>query len=419
MQAECFSLEVLRAPEWCTAPGARAFSAGNEPGGCLWHGVTACGGVAACGMGRLPVAWGDCLWHGKTACGGGDRFCGRAVCRWRTFMQDAKEEKTISEKGQISVKLPGRGVIRGQEISLSDDVTIVYGCNNCGKTTLLKQINDVLDRRAMDNFLEGTGCVISNYIPTNRVVVNTVSTEARKLRDIEEFIHYKQDIYSDYSLHLKNIRDSLFGIEFVRDFVIDAVNRMFGTDVGDFEHTYSDGMENIINIYACMIWSLVWDKDLSGLDENKFRKLISGGHALILVDEIEMFLHVSIQSRLIGGMKSDFPGCRFLFTTHSPLLLTRYKNAEIFQIEDGLLKPVEDDLYYKDLDIIYEGYFRVWELPEEIIEDINYLGEVVFGTKSADAARVGRIIENIGRRYPNIYKKYNKLIIKAEDMAGI
>lgn len=334
-------------------------------------------------------------------------------------MQDTNEKKIISESGQICVRLPGGGVIQKQEINLSDDVTIVYGHNNCGKTTMLKQINEVLDRSVMDNFLNGTGYVLSNYIPTNRVVVNAVSTEARKLEDIEDFINYKHDIYSDYSLHLKNIRDSLFGFGFVRDFVIDAVNRMFDTDIADFEHTYSDGMENIINIYAGIIWALAWNRELSELGENEFKKLISEGHALILIDEIEMFLHVSIQSRLIGSIKSDFPGCRFLFTTHSPLLLTRYRSAAIFRIEEGLLKPVEDDLYYKDLDIIFEGYFRVWEIPEEIREDINYLGDVVFGTEPTDAGRVREIIADIDRRFPNIYQKYRKLMVKAEDTAGI
>lgn len=334
-------------------------------------------------------------------------------------MQGIKEKKNIFERGRIRVRLPGCGVIREQEIELPDDVTIVYGRNNCGKTTLLKQINEALERRAMDNFLNSTGYVISNYIPTNRVVVNAVSTEARKLKDIEDFINYKHDIYTDYSLHLKNIRDSLFCFDFVRDFVIDAVNLMFGTDIADFEHTYSDGMENIVNIYVSIIWTLVWDRELSGLDEKEFKKLISDGNAQILIDEIEMFLHVSIQSRLIGSMKSDFPGCRFLFTTHSPLLLTRYRSAQILQIEEGLLRSVEDDLYYKDLDIIYEGYFRVWELPEEIREDINYLGDVVLGTESADAGRVGEIIADIRRKFPNIYQKYSKLMVKAEDTAGI
>lgn len=335
------------------------------------------------------------------------------------LMQDTKEKKTVLDRGQICVRLPGGGVIQEQEINLSDDVTIVYGHNNCGKTTLLKQINEVLDRSVIDNFLNGTDYVLSNYIPTNRVVVNAVSTEARKLEDIEDFINYKHDIYSDYSLHLKNIRDSLFCFEFVRNFVIDAVNRMFDTDIADFEHTYSDGMENIINIYVGIVWSLVWDRKLSGMDGKAFNKLISEKHALILIDEIEMFLHVSIQSRLIGSMKSDFPCCRFLFTTHSPLLLTRYRSAAIFQIEEGLLQPVEDDLYYKDLDIIYEGYFKVWELPEEIRADINYLGDVVFGTEPADAGRVSEIIADISRKFPNIYQKYRRLMVKAEDTAGI
>lgn len=332
-------------------------------------------------------------------------------------MREAKEKAAVFDREPISVRLSGGGAVRQQEVRLSEDVTIVYGRNNCGKTTLLKQINEAFDRLAMDNFLNGTAYMLSNYIPTNRVVVDAVSTQARRLEDIEDFINYKHDIYSGYSLHLKNIRDRLFCHGFVLDFVTDAVNRMFGTDIKDLEHTYSDGMENIINIYAGIVWTLVWDRKLSGLDEGGFKELISEGHALILIDEIEMFLHVSIQSRLLSGMTSDFPGCRFLFTTHSPLLLTRYKSAEIFRLEEGLLRPVEDDLYYKDLDNIYEGYFKVWELPREIRADINYLGEAVFGTEPADPGRVREIIEQISQNYPNIYRKYGKLMVKAEDEA--
>lgn len=332
-------------------------------------------------------------------------------------MQESKEKAAKFYMAPASVRLPGGGVVRQQEVRLSRDVTIVYGHNNCGKTTLLKQINEAFDRLAMDNFLNGKDYMLSNYIPTNRVVVDAVSTQARKLEDIEDFINYKHDIYSGYSLHLKNIRDRLFCHGFVRNFVMDAVNRMFETGITDLEHTYSDGMENIINIYAGIVWSLVWDRRLSDLDEKGFMGLISDGHALILIDEIEMFLHVSIQSRLLSGMKSDFPGCRFLFTTHSPLLLTRYKGAEILQMEQGLLKPVEDNLYYKDLDHIYEGYFKVLELPREIRADINYLGDVVFGSEPGEPVRVREIIAEISRNYPNIYRKYGKLMVKAEDEA--
>lgn len=330
-------------------------------------------------------------------------------------MQDVKEKATVFDKESLRVKLDGGGAVRKQEIRLSEDVVIVYGHNNCGKTTLLKQINEAFDRLAMDNFLNGMGYMLSNYIPTNRVVVDAVSTEAKRLEDIEDFINYKHDIYSSYSLHLKNIRDRLFCHKYVQMFVMDAVNRMFDTNITDLEHTYSDGMENIINIYVGIVWSLAWDKKLSGLGAKGFKALIAERHALILIDEIEMFLHVSIQSKLLDSITSDFPGCRFLFTTHSPLLLTRYKNAQIFQMEDGLLKPVESDLYYKDLDNIYEGYFKVWELPGTIRADINYLGEVVLGTEPADPDRVRKIIEGINKNYPNIYRKYDKLMVKAED----
>ena len=53
-----------------------------------------------------------------------------------------------------------------------------------------------------------------------------------------------------------------------------------------------------------------------------------------------------------------------LHTTHSPLLLSRYYNIRKFQLDNGILNEINADLYYKDLDNIYEVYFNVEEFPK-------------------------------------------------------
>lgn len=138
-----------------------------------------------------------------------------------------------------------------------------------------------------------------------------------------------------------------------------------------------------------------------------------------MIDEIEMFLHVNIQSRLISSMKKDFADCRFILTTHSPLLLTRYRQCLIYNIKNGRLEEIETDVYYEDLDIIYEQLFKVEELPEQVREGINYLGNVILKGKDIDGEKILEVAERIRKEYPNLYRRYNKMIIKAQSIGEL
>ena len=323
----------------------------------------------------------------------------------------------------MKIALPKQGMIREQEIDISGDVTIIYGLNNCGKTSVLKLMDRFLDRQLITKLFHGRLDESFNepslYIPTNRVTKSIRLTEMKEFEDLESIINYKQEMYTEYDLHLKGIRDYLLRSEYVKTFIRNAVYQIFGIRISDFNARYSDGIEDIINIYANIIWVLTWDIDFSETDEKQFREFISIGQSYILIDEIEMFLHVSVQSKLIECLTGDFPECRFVFSTHSPLLLTRYRNTNIYYMEDGILNPICDDLYFKDLDAIYESYFKVKELPDEVGKDIRYLGELVLYHEEPDKQRIESITSKIQNSYPNLYRKYNTLIMKAKDRVGL
>ena len=155
---------------------------------------------------------------------------------------------------------------------------------------------------------------------------------------------------------------------------------MFGEDYEfDFDRRQSDGVENIINIYCSIIWLFTWDKDIEDIKYDKLKQLLCDTSAVVMIDEIEAFLHVYVQSRMLQKFKEDFSKCSFVFTTHSPLLLSRYYNIRKFQLDNGILNEINADLYYKDLDNIYEDYFNVEEFPKEVGEIINRLGDYICG----------------------------------------
>ena len=81
-----------------------------------------------------------------------------------------------------------------------------------------------------------------------------------------------------------------------------------------------------------------WDKDIEDIKYDKLKQLLCDTSAVVMIDEIEAFLHVYVQSRMLQKFKEDFSKCSFVFTTHSPLLLSRYYNIRKFQLDNGIMK---------------------------------------------------------------------------------
>lgn len=318
----------------------------------------------------------------------------------------------------MKIEIPGCSLIQEQTIDVSKEVTIIYGYNNSGKTSILRVINEVMQKRMLKDFVLKQQSEMSVYIPTYRLVVGDMQTYDVKLSDLEEFVQHQKDSYQEYELHLKMLRDNLLSNEAIAAFICVTIHNIFGITIDDLNSKYSDGIENVINIYLNIIWTLIWAEDVRNINREKLFQLFAEKRSLILIDEIEMCLHVNIQTKLIEKLKNDFSNCHFLLTTHSPLILTRCKGAEIYEIENGLLKSKVQDMYYKDLDYVYGAIFSVEEFPETIKEDINYIGRVnLRREKGAEVAeRVSLIAERLKKEYPNIYEDYINIIIKARNI---
>lgn len=316
----------------------------------------------------------------------------------------------------MEIRIPENGVIKEQTINIEKEVSIIYGYNNSGKTSFLRVLNEVMYNNLLTQFILEQKSEMSVYIPTNRLVVSDAQTKLERMKDLEEFIYYQQESYKNYSLHLKLIRDYLLSNAVILRFICDTIQRIFGIHIENIDGRYSDGIENIINIYLCIIWTMVWDIDVQKLDTESFQLVLKEKNICILIDEIEMFLHVNIQEKLVRSLKEDFTNCSFWLTTHSPLILTRYKNVVVYEIEYGKLQRIDENLYYQDLNNIYEGFFSVQELPIDIREDINYLGRVNMKRVRGEGVldRVHIIAEKMKKEYPNLYIKYNHIISKAK-----
>lgn len=316
-------------------------------------------------------------------------------------------------------KLKGNDVIKEQDIEVTESLIGIYGYNNSGKTTILKELDKVIDEENIKCIVNDGEYIRSLFIPTNRVIVRQAHTSSTQIKDIEEFLAYKKDSYNEFDLHLRLIRENLLRNNAVRQVVKNAIIYMFGEDYEfDFDRRQSDGVENIINIYCSIIWLFTWDKDIEDIKYDKLKQLLCDTSAVVMIDEIEAFLHVYVQSRMLQKFKEDFSKCSFVFTTHSPLLLSRYYNIRKFQLDNGILNEINADLYYKDLDNIYEVYFNVVEFPKEAGEIINRLGDYICG-EEYNRDVIVKDLKILNEQYANIKAKYPGLVAKAEVKLGV
>lgn len=117
----------------------------------------------------------------------------------------------------------------------------------------------------------------------------------------------------------------------------------------------SDGYSSVIQIVSDLILRM----DKNWLLSDGISKYDTEG--IVLIDEIETHLHISLQKKILPFLTEFFPRIQFIVTTHSPYILNSLSNAKIYDLE----KCVElEDLSAYSSDDLAEGYFGEDEYSE-------------------------------------------------------
>lgn len=212
-----------------------------------------------------------------------------------------------------------------------EPVTILYGGNGSGKTTVLNVIAEKLNRDTRynrTNFFEDYTRMCSYELE------QTVTAESRIITSDDVF---------DFILNLRNIND---GIDKKRE---DLFEDYLETKYSDFRMNSLADYEQLkkVNMARSKTQSRYVRKHLMGNvrehsnGESAFlyflEKIKENG--LYLLDEPENSLSPERQQELVQflGDSARFFGCQFLIATHSPFLLS-IKNAKIYDLDE---EPVD------------------------------------------------------------------------------
>ncbi|MDR0750523.1 MAG: AAA family ATPase [Tannerellaceae bacterium] len=102
---------------------------------------------------------------------------------------------------------------------------------------------------------------------------------------------------------------------------------------------------------------------------------------IVIIDEIELYLHPSIAQEILTALKETYPKVQFIVSTHSPLVIANFKKDEnnlIYKLYDENRKyknEIIENLYGID----YNSGLRDWmDVPyrksyiESLLESYNY-----------------------------------------------
>lgn len=248
---------------------------------------------------------------------------------------------------------------------------IVYGLNNCGKTYLEKELfksicdsnfNDTLNQNPNKFFLfpfyfdvERTGKEEAEHINSGYKIsidINFVDSIKRKIDNGNKPFDYI--IAREWICSSNN-----------KQLLADALKSIFSDENYDISNfaVYSDGIKNVINILS----TLFYIKSLVNANLIKTK-------AIILIDEIELYLHIKSQVAFVNFLLEKFPEFAFVFTSHSPVLMQRINACSIYVLDENHTHlDLQESQYFFSCDQIMENTFGLNRYPDQFVDFINYL----------------------------------------------
>lgn len=125
----------------------------------------------------------------------------------------------------------------------------------------------------------------------------------------------------------------------------------------DFEDiTYAeDGKTMLVNYLSAGYQSLLWM-----LMEISFRIALlnpelsdySQAEGIVLIDEIDMHLHPRWQWKILDALHSSFPKVQFIAATHSPIIISSFKDAKLLSIGENGVEELSGAYAYSIDDVV-------------------------------------------------------------------
>ncbi|EPV5019319.1 AAA family ATPase [Citrobacter freundii] len=144
--------------------------------------------------------------------------------------------------------------------------------------------------------------------------------------------------------------------------------------------TLSSGYSAIFNILSDLI-----------MKTETFKISPSELHGIVMIDEIDAHLHVSLQRKILPFLTRTYPLIQFIVTTHSPFVIGSLEDAIIYDLSS---KQHFEDLSIFSYETIIEGLLGVPVVSISLEKDIRRLSALINET-NLDLSAIGEIVTKL------------------------
>lgn len=127
---------------------------------------------------------------------------------------------------------------------------------------------------------------------------------------------------------------------------------------------------------------------------------------IVLIDEIDMHLHPKWQWNIISALKETFPNVQFIITTHSPIVISSAKNANIVLLDEKTEITYLSDCFGYNVDDVLVYRQESVSRPRKVQKIINEIEEAVenddFAVAETQLSELGKLLGEHNTEYKNM-----------------
>ena len=120
----------------------------------------------------------------------------------------------------------------------------------------------------------------------------------------------------------------------------------------------SDGVRNVLGLAADIAFRCC------KLNPQLGEQAASKTQGLVMIDEVDMYLHPSWQQTLVSSLQEAFPKIQFILTTHSPHVISTVESDSIRVLDNGLFYSAPKGTKGAEAKRVLERVFNVQSRPE-------------------------------------------------------
>lgn len=170
----------------------------------------------------------------------------------------------------------------------------------------------------------------------------------------------------------------------------------------DAEHL-SDGYRRLVNIITDVAFRCAL---LNGRLYGE--EAVYNTYGTVLIDEIDMHLHPTLQANVLRGLQRAFPKLQFIVTSHAPMVMTSVKNDDrnvVYRLsyEQGEYSLQESDTYGMDASTITDAVLKQTPREKAVDEQLKELFERIdAGSEKEARTLLEEMRRHFGDRLPEL-----------------